>query len=154
MLKAVRVQLAALCFAVASGPALADGHSGMVMQTAKGTVSETEAAFVALVQKKGATVFAQVDHAAGAQKVDLALKPSRVVIFGNPKIGTPLMQAAPSAGLELPLKVLFFEDEEGQTVIAYPDLNDMAKRHGIPADHPALMKAKGALAKLTGAVAK
>lgn len=154
MFKAATLSLAFLSVAVAGLPALADGHSGMVTQAAKGTVAQTEAAFVALVQKKGATVFAQVDHTAGAEKVGQALKPSRVVIFGNPKIGTPLMQAAPSAGLELPLKVLFFENGEGVTTIAYPDLDDMAARHGIPADHPALMKAKGALANLTAAVAK
>ncbi len=127
---------------------------GVIHQTSSSSVEETVEAFVKVLESKGATVFAKVDHAAGAEWVDMELSPATLVIFGNPKIGTPLMQAAPTMGIDLPLRVLFYEGEDGKTHIAYHDLDEVAKLHGVPSDHPALAKAKGALANLTGAVAK
>ncbi len=141
-----------LAAAIAATPAIAG--DGMIHQKASGSVSETVAAFTKILESKGATVFATVDHAKGAAKVDMALAPATLVIFGNPKIGTPLIQAAPTMGADLPLRVLFYEDSDGNTHIAYHDLGKIAAQHGIPADHPALAKAKGALKNLTGAVAK
>jgi uncharacterized protein (DUF302 family) len=135
-----------------AAPALA-GAGGMIHQTASTTVEETVDAFVELLKSKGATVFAEIDHSAGALSVDMEIPASTLVVFGNPRIGTPLMEAAPTMGADLPLRVLFYE-EEGKTHIVYHDLDPVAKLHGIPADHPALIKAKGALRNLTGAVAK
>lgn len=133
-------------------PALAG--DGMIHQMSSSSVEDTVDSFVKVLESKGATVFARVDHAAGAKKVDMEMSPATLVIFGNPKIGTPLMQAAPTMGVDLPLRVLFYADEDGKTHIAYHDLDKVAEQHGVPADHPALAKAKGAMAKLTGAVAK
>ena len=127
---------------------------GMVHQTSSSSVQETVDSFVEVLASKGATLFARVDHSAGALSADMELGPNTLVIFGNPKIGTPLMQAAPTMGIDLPLRVVFYEGEDGKTHIVYPDLEKIAKQHGVPADHPALTKAKGAMAKLTGAVAK
>lgn len=143
--------LVAFAAALVAAPALAD--KGMIHQTAPGTVEETVEAFTKVLGEKGATIFATVDHAAGAEWVDMKLAPATLVLFGNPRIGTPLMQAAPTMGADLPMRVLFYEGEDGRTNIAYHDMDAIAATHGIPADHPALVKAKSALRNLTGAVA-
>ncbi len=83
------------------------------------------------VRAKGLTVFAHVDHAAGATAVGLALRPTELLIFGNAKGGTPLMQAAQTAGLDLPLKVLVWQDESGDTWLSYNDPGWLATRHGL-----------------------
>ena len=133
-------------------PALA--KEGMIHQTATTDVAETVAAFEKVLKSKGATVFAVVEHANGAASVDMELAPTTLVIFGNPKLGTPLMQASPTMGIDLPMRVLFYADEDGKTHIVYHDMDRVAEEHGVPTDHPALVKAKGALRNLTGAVAK
>lgn len=101
----------------------------------------------------GATVFARVDHAAGAAKVDLELDDAQVLIFGNPKLGTPAMQADPRAGLYLPLKALAYKDADGQVWITYEDPADMFAGLDIAADTPFVAKMQGALGKLTAAAA-
>jgi uncharacterized protein (DUF302 family) len=80
---------------------------------------------------KGLIVFATIDHAAGAAQVDMPLRPTSVVIFGNPKGGTPLMQAAQSSGIDLPLKALIWQDAAGVTWLSYNDPNWIAQRHGL-----------------------
>jgi len=135
-----------------AAPALADDDT--IHQMASGSVAETVAAFTDVLEKKGATVFAVIDHAEGAKKADMTLAPATLVIFGNPRIGTPLMQAAPTMGLDLPMRVLFYEDADGKTHIVYHDMEEVADEHDIPEDHPALAKAMGAMKALTGAVAQ
>lgn len=144
----------ALSALIALAPLPVLAGDGMIHQTASGSVEETVDAFTALLKKKGATIFATVDHAAGAEWVDMEMAPATMVLFGNPRIGTPLMQAAPTMGADLPMRVLFYEGDDGKTYIAYHDMDAIASNHGIPADHPALIKAKGALRNLTGAVAE
>jgi len=91
------------------------------------------------------TVFARVDHRKGASGVGLELRPAEVLIFGNPKIGTLLMQSRQTAGLDLPLKVLAWRDEGGRVWLAYNDPGWIAERHGIE-DRPAVVdKMRGAL---------
>ncbi len=141
-----------LAAAILAVPATAE--EGMIFKTASTDVAETVEAFTSILAKKGATVFAVIEHHNGAASVDLEMKPNTVVVFGNPKMGTPLMQASPTIGLDLPLRVVFYEDEDGKTQIVYHDLDAIAKEHGVPNDHPALMKAKGAIRNLTDAVAK
>lgn len=85
--------------------------------------------FETVVKEKGFNVFARVDHAAGATKVGKTLRPTEVLIFGNPQGGTPLMECAQSAGIDLPLKALVWEDAAGQTWIGYNDPEYLAKRH-------------------------
>jgi uncharacterized protein (DUF302 family) len=92
---------------------------------------ETADKFEAAVKAKGLTLFAQVDHAAGATAAGLSLRPTRVFIFGNAKGGTPLMQSAQTSGIDLPLKVLVWQDASGDTWLSYNDPEWIAKRHGV-----------------------
>lgn len=85
----------------------------------------------AVVKARGMSVFARVDHAAGASSVGLPLRPTEVLIFGNPVGGTPLMQAAKTIGLDLPLKALVWQDASGDTFLSYNDPVWLAERHGI-----------------------
>lgn len=87
--------------------------------------------FEAEVKAKGMTVFARIDHAAGAAEVGLALRPTELLIFGNAKAGTPLMQAAQTIGIDLPLKALVWQDAAGATWLAYSDPSWLARRHGL-----------------------
>jgi uncharacterized protein (DUF302 family) len=83
------------------------------------------------VKAKGLTVFARIDHAAGAAEVGLPLPPTELLIFGNAKGGTPLMQATQSIGIDLPLKALVWQDASGATWLSYNDPAWLAKRHGL-----------------------
>jgi uncharacterized protein (DUF302 family) len=82
---------------------------------------------------KGMTVFIRINHAKGAQKAGKKLRPTEVIIFGNPKVGTPLMQCGQSVAIDLPQKALIWEDEAGQVWLSYNDPKYLAKRHGIKA---------------------
>ncbi|WP_171173894.1 DUF302 domain-containing protein [Ruegeria sp. HKCCD8929] len=117
------------------------------------SVAEVMDALEAAVGNAGATVFARVDHAAGAQKVGMELGDAQLLIFGNPKLGTPAMQADPLAGLYLPLKVLAYSDADGQVWLVYEDPAEMLDDVEISGDAPVLGKMQGALKKLTGAAA-
>ena len=92
---------------------------------------ETMDRLVAELQAKGLTIFARVDHAAGAREAGLELRPTELVIFGNAKGGTPLMQADQAIGIDLPLKALIWQDEAGNTWLSYNDPAWLAQRHGI-----------------------
>jgi uncharacterized protein (DUF302 family) len=92
---------------------------------AKATMDRLEA----IVKEKGLNVFARIDHAAGATKVGKTLRPTEVLIFGNPAGGTPLMECAQTAGIDLPLKALVWEDAAGQTWVGYNAPEYLAKRH-------------------------
>ena len=114
--------------------------------------AETLERLEAAIKAKGFTVFARVDHAAGASSVGLTLRPTEVVIFGNPKGGTPLMQAAQTAGIDLPLKALVWQDEAGVTFVSYNDPAWIAKRHGLgQGTEPAVKAMSGLLDALVKA---
>ena len=83
------------------------------------------------LRARGVTVFARVDHAAGAAQVGLTLRPTEVLVFGNARAGTPLMQAGQTAGLDLPLKVLVWQDEAGETRLSYTEPRWIAARHAL-----------------------
>src|SRR5262249_56845935 len=91
---------------------------------------ETMDRLEAAVKAKGLTIFARIDHAAGAAEVGLSLRPTAVLIFGNAKAGTPLMQSNQTTGIDLPLKALVWQDESGKTWLSYNDPNWLANRHG------------------------
>jgi uncharacterized protein (DUF302 family) len=91
------------------------------------TMNRLEAA----VKAKGMTVFARIDHAAGAEEVGLPLRPTELLVFGNAKGGTPLMQAMQTIGIDLPLKALVWQDASGITWLSYNDPGWLAKRHGL-----------------------
>jgi uncharacterized protein (DUF302 family) len=117
---------------------------------AKATLDRFEAA----AKERGLTVFARIDHAAGAAKVGKTLRPTELLIFGNPQGGTPLMECTQSAGIDLPLKALAWEDAQGQAWIAYNDPAWLAKRHEA-ASCPVVENLKKALDGLAqAAVAK
>jgi uncharacterized protein (DUF302 family) len=95
--------------------------------------SETITRLVSAVKAAGMTVFARIDHGAGAGAVHMALGSNEVVIFGNARGGTPLMQANPQIGIDLPLKALVYQDAAGKVWVAYNDPNWLAERHGLDA---------------------
>ena len=113
------------------------------------SVSVTIDRLAAAVEGAGATVFARVDHGAGAASVDMDLRPTELLIFGNPKLGTPAMQDAQSAGLDLPLRVLAYADAEGVVHLVYQAPASLAEAHGLPTNAPYLKMMTGALDKLT-----
>jgi uncharacterized protein (DUF302 family) len=94
------------------------------------TLDRLQGAFVAI----GMRVFAVIDHSGEAEKVGLKMPPTKVVIFGSPKGGTPLMLAAPSLAIDLPLKALVAEDANGKVTVTYNDPNYLRERHGLPVD--------------------
>ena len=87
--------------------------------------------FEALAKQRGLTVFARIDHAAGAAKIGKALRPTEVLIFGNPQGGTPFMECAQTVGIDLPLKVLVWEDASAQVWLGYNDPAYLARRHDV-----------------------
>ena len=116
---------------------------------------ETMDRLVAEVRAKGLTVFARIDHAAGAKEVGLALRPTELVIFGNAKGGTPLMQALQTTGIDLPLKALVFEDANGKVWLSYNEPAWIAQRHAsLPGDASKVSEVTGRLAGVLVALAK
>jgi uncharacterized protein (DUF302 family) len=95
---------------------------------------ETVTRLAAAIKAKGMSVFARIDHAAGAAEVGLVLRPTGVLIFGNAKAGTPLMQSVQTIGIDLPLKILVWQDHSGNTWLSYNDPAWLAKRHGLGCD--------------------
>lgn len=134
-----------LAAALVAGPALAD--DAFVRKTSPHSVAVTIDRLAAAVEAAGAKVFARIDHAAGAEKAGLELRPNTVLLFGNPKMGTPMMASSGSIGLDLPLKVVAFEDAEGAVHVVYRDIEEVAEEH--EAEAPTVAKAAGALDKLT-----
>ena len=98
----------------------------------KHSVDETVRRFASLLQQKGIKLFAVVDHAGEAHAAGLELRPTRVVIFGNPKAGTPIMQATQTAAMDLPLKLLVWTDEQQQTWISWNSPQYLQQRHEFP----------------------
>src|ERR1700675_5008941 len=95
---------------------------------------ETMNRFEAEVRARGMTVFARIDHAAGAAGAGLSLRPTELLIFGNAKAGTPLMQSVQAIGIELPLKALVWQDSSGDTWLSYNDPAWLAQRHGLASE--------------------
>jgi len=106
---------------------------GLVTVESAHDFSTTLARLVSALEQKGVTIFARIDHAAGAKSVGLALRPTMLVVFGNPAAGTPLMQAAQTAGIDLPLKALVWQDADGTVKLTYNDPSWIAGRHKIGA---------------------
>ena len=113
---------------------------GITTRPSRYTAAETSARLAAWVASNGMTVFARIDHSAGAAAVDMSLKPVEVLIFGSAKGGTPLMQADPTIGLDLPLKALIWEDGEGSTWLSYHKVTWLAKGHRLETDYRLLLE--------------
>lgn len=125
----------------------------IVKVPASGGVAQTMDALVSAVEGAGATVFARVDHAGGAEGAGMDLAPAQVLVFGNPQLGTPVMQADPLAGLYLPMRVLVYEDAEGKVWLAYQEPDEMFDDLDVADDMEVIGKMAGALKSLTGAAA-
>src|SRR6202023_3544109 len=97
-------------------------------------VEETVERLKGILQGKGVTLFAVIDHSGEAEKVGIKMRPTKLLIFGSPKAGTPLMLAAPSIAIDLPLKILVWEDAEGKVWISYNSPEFLRERHGLPQD--------------------
>lgn len=107
----------------------AQAGEGLIARSSPFDAKTTMDKFEAVAKGKGMTIFARINHAAGAAKVGQALRPTEVLIFGNPKGGTPFMQCAQTIGIDLPLKLLVWQDEDGKVWLAYNDPAYIAKRH-------------------------
>ena len=128
----------------------ATAADGVIAVKSPYDAKETMNRFEDMAKQRGLTVFTRIDHAAGAAKVGRTLRPTEVLIFGNPQGGTPLMECAQSVGIDLPLKALVWEDEARQVWIGYNDTAYLAKRHGIT-QCPAVENIGKALSGLTAA---
>ena len=106
--------------------------NGLVQVASRYSVDESVQRLEALFGQKGLQVFAVIDHSGEAAKVGLKMRPTKVVIFGSPKGGTPLMVAAPTLAIDLPLKALVSEDENGKVVVSYNSPEYLQQRHGVP----------------------
>jgi uncharacterized protein (DUF302 family) len=144
--------LAAAAISLAGLPALADGDDLMMVESSS-DVATTMDRLETAVTEAGATVMARVDHAEGAASADMELAPTQVLIFGNPKIGSRAMQDDPRAGLFLPMKVLVYEDRNGQTWLAYQDPEEMFDNLEIDDDSEYIRMMSGALGNLTAKAA-
>ncbi len=107
---------------------------GIIDQRSLHSVDETLQRLVSTLHTKGVTIFATVDHSGEAAKVGLEMRPTKLVIFGNPKAGTPLMLASPSIAIDLPLKILIWEDGAGKVWVSYNSAAYLQERHGLPED--------------------
>ena len=143
----MRTLLLPLLLSIAS---LASAADGLIAIKSPHSAAVTMNRLEDIAKQRGLTVFARIDHAAGAVKVGKTLRPTEVLIFGNPQGGTPLMECAQSAGIDLPLKALVWEDASSQVWIGYNDPAYLAQRHGV-AQCPVVENLTKALSSLAGA---
>lgn len=146
----VRLVLATiLTTSAATGTARAE----MVRVKSAHTVAATTDRLAKIVAARGLRVFARIDHAAGARKAGLRLRPMVLLLFGNPKLGTPLLQAAPTMGLDLPLKMLIWQDRSGTVWVGYDLTHRLARGRGLKPGHPVVMRITRTLAAFARAAA-
>ena len=109
-----------------------DGGNGLIHLPSRYSVDETLQRLQSQLTEKGVTIFALVDHSGEAAKAGLQMPPTKLLIFGNPKAGTPPMQAAPTLAIDLPLKALIWEDADGKVRLTFNDPAYLQHRHGFP----------------------
>ncbi len=154
MNKLLAVALAAFLFSTLSVQNAQAAGNGLIVKSSSFDVATTVKRLEAIFKKKGITIFAVVDHAAGAKRVGIKLLPTTLVIFGNPKLGTPLMKSSRTVAIDLPQKALVWKDAKGTVWLAYNNQNYLAKRHNIKNRSKILAKIAGVLNKLTDAAIK
>ena len=151
MLKKI-LTLSSLIVAAASLPVnSAIAADGMITVKSPHDVATTVEKLVAVLESKGMNVFGQVNHGAGAKKAGLELRPTQLVIFGNPKVGTPLMLCSQSIAIDLPQKMLAWEDEDGTVYLSYNDPMHLKSRHATEGCDEVFGKVSGALGKFAAA---
>lgn len=144
----MRTIFAALFLLVASLAARADG---LIRIESQHGVKETVDRLAAAIEKRGIKIAARIDHAAGAKAAGLELAPAELLIFGNPKLGTPLMQESQTMGIDLPMKILTWQDASGKVWMAFSDPEDLKSRHGVKTHDEIFAKMRKALDGLTQA---
>jgi uncharacterized protein (DUF302 family) len=149
MIKKIFITLALLPFTLAVFAA-----DGMINVKSSHSVEDTADKLEKVLLSKGMTVFVRVPHSQGAKGAGIDLRPTELIIFGNPKVGSPIMKCAQSAAIDLPQKALIWQDEKDAVWISYNDPAYLQKRHNIQGCDKVLAKVTGALSKLTGAAAK
>jgi uncharacterized protein (DUF302 family) len=142
---ALRAAIPALMLLVSAWSQAADG---LIAVKSPHSVKETLDRVETAAKSRNLNVFLRLDHAAGAKKAGKSLRPTELLIFGNPQGGTPLMECAQSAGIDLPLKVLAWQDAADQVWVGYNDPQFLADRHGAKDCGPIVQKLRGALAGL------
>ena len=120
---------------------------GIISKQSNHSVDETVQKLKGILNAKGVTLFALVDHSGEAEKVGMKMPPTKLLIFGNPKAGTPLMLAAPTSAIDLPLKILIWEDAEKKVWVSYNNPEYLQQRHGFPKDLLANIAVAGTLAE-------
>jgi len=123
---------------------------GFISKPSQHSVDETVEKLKGILQSKGIQLFALVDHSGEAAKAGLKMRPTKLLIFGDPKAGTPLMLAAPSAAIDLPLKILVWEDPAGRVWLSFNAPEYLQQRHGFPANLIQNIAAAGLLAAKAG----
>jgi uncharacterized protein (DUF302 family) len=111
-----------------------DNGKGLIDIPSNHSVNETVTKLEGILQAKGITLFALVDHSGEAAKAGMKMRPTKLLIFGNPRAGTPVMLAAPSSAIDLPLKILVWEDNRGKVWVTYNSPTYLQTRHNLPAD--------------------
>jgi uncharacterized protein (DUF302 family) len=109
-----------------------NGCNGIIDIPSNTSVNETVEKLMGILQANGVTLFALIDHSGEAEKVGMKMRPTKLLIFGNPKAGTPVMIAAPSSAIDLPLKILIWEDANGKVRITYNSPAYFQARHNLP----------------------
>ena len=132
----------------------AQAADGLIEIKSANSVKDTISKFEAIARERGLNIFLRLDHASGAQKIGKSLRPTELLIFGNPQGGTPLMECAQSAGIDLPLKALAWEDASGQVWLGYNDPQFLAARHGARECGPVAANLRKALDGLAGVATK
>lgn len=120
-------------------------ENGLVQLPSRHSVDETLKRLQAIFAEKGLKVFALIDHSGEAEKVGLKMQPTKVLVFGSPKAGTPLMVSAPSLAIDLPLKALVAEDAQGKVSVTYNEPEYLRSRHGVPQELIKNLAGAGAL---------
>ncbi len=147
-------ELAVLVIGLALPAAAADNpakkKNGIISVPSNHSVDETIDRVKNILQSKGITLFAFIDHSGEAEKVGMKMRPTKLLIFGSPKAGTPLMLAAPSIAIDLPLKILVWEDAGGNVWLSYNSPEYLAERHGLPQDLLPNIAVVGSLAAKAG----
>jgi uncharacterized protein (DUF302 family) len=125
--------------------------TGLVTLPSAHGVAETVERLKSLLAQKGIELFAHIDHAAAAKKVGLSLRPTQVLIFGNPRAGTPLMQSRQTIGLDLPLRALVWEDEAGKVWLTFRSVEALARQHHVTGQDQTVKALEDGLAALARA---
>ena len=146
----VTVLLVTIVLQAAAGDNAVMKENGIIDIASNHSVDQTVERLKSILQSKEVTVFALIDHSGEAEKVGMKMRPTKLLIFGSPKAGTPLMLAAPSIAIDLPLKILVWEDGQGKVWLSYNSLEYLKDRHGLSEDLLPNIAVVGTLAAKAG----